>query len=232
MNEQVVYAIKVASVSSSGLEIMHVKIGITKNLDATVRGYKRSNPDGDLLSLWKANPNLNPSSCEQGVHRLADKYAFKRESEKFIFLQDSYKKFAENVNLLLKQTTAESFKPKESKVEHEPAPTDNNVRASNTRLKVILPNGQVINEYKAIDTYIKTIQEFGINKVRRLQVRKGAPLISDKEYNVGVKKKYKQVPNSSLFIDVNNSTKLKKDYLEKIARLLSKEITVQIEDRK
>ncbi|MBI5747484.1 MAG: type I restriction enzyme HsdR N-terminal domain-containing protein [Nitrospinae bacterium] len=111
-------------------------------------------------------------------------------------------------------------------------PIENNVRASNTRLKVTLPNGRIINEYKAIDTFIKTIQEFGIDKVKRLQVRNGAPLISDKAYNVGIKKKYKQISNTSLYIDINHSTQLKKDYLERIAKLLDTKITVQIEDKK
>lgn len=111
-------------------------------------------------------------------------------------------------------------------------PTENNVRASNTRLKVTLPNGRIINEYKAIDTFIKTIEEFGIDKIKRLQVTSGAPLISDKAYNLGNKKKYKQIPKTSIYIDINNSTQRKKELLEKIGKLLDTKISVQIEDRK
>lgn len=110
-------------------------------------------------------------------------------------------------------------------------PTGNNVRASNTRLKVTLPNGRIINEYKAIDTFIKTIQEFGIDKVKRLQIKSGAPLISDKAFNVGNKKKYKQIPNTSFYIDINHSTTTKKDYLERIANELGIKTTIQTEDR-
>lgn len=111
-------------------------------------------------------------------------------------------------------------------------PTENNVRASHTRLKVTLPNGRIINEYKAIDTFIKTIQEFGIDKVRRLPVRSGTPLVSEKKFNVGIKKPFKQIPNTSFYIDINHSTQLKKNYLDKIAQLLGTKISVEIEDRK
>jgi hypothetical protein len=68
-----------------------------------------------LLNLWSANPELDPTTCEKGVHKIAQKYAYKRESEKFIFLQDSYNGFEENVNLLLKQSTNDSPKKVKSK---------------------------------------------------------------------------------------------------------------------
>lgn len=106
---------------------------------------------------------------------------------------------------------------------------DYNKRAEHTRLKVIFPDGQIINESKAIDTFIKTIQKFGIDKVKRLTIINGVPLISDKAFNVGDKKKYKQIFNTPYYINVNHGTPRKKEYLEKIARLLDKTITVQIE---
>lgn len=110
-------------------------------------------------------------------------------------------------------------------------PNDNYKRAEHTKLKVTFPNGQVINENKAIDTFIRTIQKFGVDRVKRLEVISGAPLISDKAFNVGVKKKYKQIPNTAFYINVNHSTDLKRQYLEKIAKMLDEKITVQIEDR-
>lgn len=111
-------------------------------------------------------------------------------------------------------------------------PIKNIERAGHTRLKVILPNGQIINEHMAMDTFIKTIQAFGIDQVKQLKVIRGALLISDKQLNVGEKKKYKQIPNTSFYININHGTPKKKEYLEKIAQMLDKKITVQIEDRK
>lgn len=150
--EQVLYAIQVASVASSGLQIMHVKIGKTMNVDATLSAYRRSNPDGKLLNIWQANPNLSPSSCENGVHKLASKYAFERKSEKFIFLQDNYKNFEENVNLLLKQTTIGSMKHKEPE---------------NEKQDDVVEQKMPVTGYKNVefDTLIVPAHEDGFNEV-------------------------------------------------------------------
>lgn len=115
MKDQIIYSVRVAEISYGGLKIMHVKIGKTNNIEQTLRGYSRSNMEAVLLNLWNANPDLDPTTCEKGVHKIAQKYAYKRESEKFIFLQDSYNGFEENVNLLLKQITNDSTKSEKSK---------------------------------------------------------------------------------------------------------------------
>jgi hypothetical protein len=115
MKDQIIYSVRVAEISYGGLKIMHVKIGKTNNIELTLRGYSRSNMEAVLLNLWTANPELDPTTCEKGVHKIAQKYAYKRESEKFIFLQDSYNGFEENVNLLLKQITNDSTKNEKSK---------------------------------------------------------------------------------------------------------------------
>lgn len=115
MKDQIIYSVRVAEISYGGLKIMHVKIGKTNNIELTLRGYSRSNMEAVLLNLWTANPELDPTTCEKGVHKIAQKYAYKRESEKFIFLQDSYNGFEENVNLLLKQSTNDSTKNEKSK---------------------------------------------------------------------------------------------------------------------
>ncbi|MCX6291849.1 MAG: type I restriction endonuclease [Bacteroidetes bacterium] len=109
--------------------------------------------------------------------------------------------------------------------------TGDNARAEHTILKVIFPNGKIINENKAIDTFIESIREFGIDRVRKLPVISGAPLISDKPFNVGVKKKYKQFSGTPYYININHGTQLKKDYLEKISKALNEKITVQIESK-
>ncbi len=105
MKEQIIYSVRVASIEYGGLKIWHVKIGITSNIKQTLKGYSRSNMEASLLDLWHANSDLDSLSCERGVQRIAERYAYKRESEKFIFLQDSYKDFKDNVILLLKETS-------------------------------------------------------------------------------------------------------------------------------
>lgn len=109
MKEQIIYSVRVASIEYGGLKIWHVKVGITSNIEQTLRSYSRSNMEASLLDLWHANTDLDSSTCERGVQKIAEKYAYKRENEKFIFLQDSYKDFKGNVILLLKETNKDTL---------------------------------------------------------------------------------------------------------------------------
>ena len=100
-----VYSIKVNELYYSGLKVLDVKIGKTANIDSTLAQYKRSSRDIKILDLWAPNENLQLSECEKGVHQLAERYAYERRSEKFIFLQDDYDKFSKNVSLLLEKVS-------------------------------------------------------------------------------------------------------------------------------
>ena len=56
----------------------------------------------------------------------------------------------------------------------------------------------------------------------------GISIISNKADN-GLKKQFRQIPNTPFYINSNNSTDAKKKLIEKIARMLSLEIKVEIE---
>ena len=105
----IIYAIKVVDVSYSELKIIDVKIGRTTNINSTLAQYRRSSRGIKILDLWESNESLTLSECEKGVHQLAEKYAYEREGEKFIFLQESYIEFSENVSLLLNKTTKDEL---------------------------------------------------------------------------------------------------------------------------
>lgn len=100
-------------------------------------------------------------------------------------------------------------------------------KAEHTKLKVTFSNGQIINESEAINTFIKTIQEFGFDKVQQLSVSGGISIISDKADN-GLKKEFKPILNTPFYINSNNSTEAKKMLIEKIAKMLRTEIKVEI----
>jgi superfamily II DNA or RNA helicase len=100
-----------------------------------------------------------------------------------------------------------------------------------TRLKVTFFDGTVIDDSDAVDTFIKTLKKFGLDKVRELKTGSGAPLISDKDYNAGVKDRYSPIPDTSLYINAKKNTDGKKKILEKIAKELGFEITVEIVDK-
>jgi len=109
-----IYAVKTGDFSQGQLRILHVKIGRTSNVDSTLRQYKRGSMDVELLNLWEANRDINPEDCERGVQKIAEKYAHKREGEKFIFIQEEkYREFSENVGMILKSVPLdEKNKPK------------------------------------------------------------------------------------------------------------------------
>jgi len=87
-------------------------------------------------------------------------------------------------------------------------------KAEHTKLKVTLPNGKIINDNEAINTFIKTIQEFGFDKVQKMSVSGGISIISDKADN-GLKKEFKRILNTPFYINSNNSTEAKKSLLKK-----------------
>ena len=109
MND-VVYAIEIHRLESSGLSIMDVKIGITTtNIDDILRQYSRSSRDVELLDMWKPNPQKNLHTVERGVHDIAEKYAYDRESEKFLFLQGNYENFKSSISKILQHTTKQEL---------------------------------------------------------------------------------------------------------------------------
>ncbi|MEO0050321.1 MAG: hypothetical protein ABIK42_04185, partial [candidate division WOR-3 bacterium] len=62
---KIIYAIKVADLATSGLQVLNVKIGQTTDVNSTLRQYKRSNPKAEILDLWETNPTLrSPYECE------------------------------------------------------------------------------------------------------------------------------------------------------------------------
>lgn len=107
--KEVVYAIRISHLEYSGLKIMDIKIGKSTNIDNTLSQYSRGNRDIELLDMWRPNPDKTLSTAERGVHDVAEKYAYDKQSEKFVFLQGAYQEFAETVNKLLKNVGREDL---------------------------------------------------------------------------------------------------------------------------
>ena len=106
---EVVYAIRISHLEYSGLKIMDIKIGKSTNIDNTLRQYSRGNRDIELLDMWTPNAEKTLSTAERGVHAVAERYAYDKQSEKFVFLQGAYQDFAETVNKLLRNASREDL---------------------------------------------------------------------------------------------------------------------------
>jgi len=101
-NEEVIYAVRVERMSYADLQVLMVKIGRTNDIDRRMSQHKTTHLVIEMLDIWSPNPKLGVQTCEDGIHDLAEKYAYKRNREVFIFLQDSYDKFSDIVGKLLR----------------------------------------------------------------------------------------------------------------------------------
>jgi len=99
-----------------------------------------------------------------------------------------------------------------------------------TKLRVTFPNGEVICEEYAVNTMIKTLQLFGLQRVAELtEVRLfGHPLVSaSRNRKAGVLTEV-----DGFFIETNSSTKIKAMHLQRISRLLGIDnIRIEVIDR-
>lgn len=102
----VIYAIELNTVDADGLRIVKVKIGKTTDLESRLANFQTGMfGEPEVLNVWRPNPDVSLSSAETGVLELAEKNAYDRGGEAFVFLQDGYQQFSETADKLLKTTT-------------------------------------------------------------------------------------------------------------------------------
>ena len=99
-------------------------------------------------------------------------------------------------------------------------------KATSTKLRVSFPDGKVIEETFAADTFAKAIQAMGINKVRHLNLRVNRiPLIDSVPRD---DRKFVQRKIQGWYICTYSSTPRKKEQLDKIAQQLGIRLKVEI----
>ncbi len=93
-------------------------------------------------------------------------------------------------------------------------------------LRVTLPDGTVIFEKKAVDTFLKTLQYIGLERVLKLQsiISQGHPLVSTEKHESV--KYFREL--DGYFIGVHSSTDAKARLIQRIARELHIKITVEV----
>ena len=101
-------------------------------------------------------------------------------------------------------------------------------KAPAKRLRVTLPDGTVVYENKAVDTFLKSIEYIGLDRVSKLpSIRKyGHPLVS-----IQRNEKAMQVRElDGYFIETHSDTEQKARCIRDIARALRMDIDVEIID--
>ncbi len=102
------------------------------------------------------------------------------------------------------------------------------MRASPGKLKVTFPDGTVICENKAVDTFLKSLQLIGLGRVAELPFIRDSrnPLVSLERT---ARPQYRQV--DGYFIFTHSGTEQKAKEIERIADALRIDIVVEIEDK-
>lgn len=96
-------------------------------------------------------------------------------------------------------------------------------KAKNTKIKVMLPNGIIIQERVASDTFAKTIEFFGVDKVEKMGIIvNNVPLITSERHP-----SYQVRQINDRFVSTHSATAVKKSTLESIAKDLNIEIVVE-----
>ena len=97
-------------------------------------------------------------------------------------------------------------------------------RGAKTVIKVTLPNGNIIKERTASETFVKTLEFFGIEAVRALSLTlNNAPLIDTKD-----SEKYTTFSSGRYFVMTHSNTQTKVGQLQFIAKKLGKSISINV----
>lgn len=97
-----------------------------------------------------------------------------------------------------------------------------------TRLRVTMPDGQIIEHRRAKDTFVDAIVKLGLEEVMHVLPKTVSrePFFPDNE-----KRMASTVHHGEFYIDTNNSTSRKKRILEEIATKLNVQLNVDIIDK-
>lgn len=199
----VVYAVRISNLEYSGLKIMDVKIGKSTNIDNTLSQYSRGARNIELLNMWKPNPQKNLSTAEKGVHKIAEKYAYDKQSEKFVFLQGEYQQFAETVNKILMNTTKAEIEDKETETED----TESEDYTGTTPAII-----KILGETYEVDNWTDTLQTGVAQILAEVDDQEKVTEIEGRTRSYFVKKEIqsdlvapKQIPGTELYVESNFS---------------------------
>jgi len=214
----VVYAIRISNLEYTGLKIMDVKIGKSTNIENTLSQYSRGNRNIKLLDMWTPNPDKTLSTAEKGVHRVAEKYAYSKQSEKFVFLQSGYQEFADTINKILKNTGREELSTETETSEQAEGRSD----FTGTTPSVIKILGETLGVKNWTDTLTKAVTEIlaeaeDQEKITEIQGRKRSYFVKeDRQSDLVAPRK---IPDTEIYVETNFSAN---DVVRIIEKVLDK----------
>lgn len=116
----VVYAIREYEAEQQDLSLMEVKIGYSSDLEGRIRTFQSFTRNLELLNAWRLNQDKEIGTFEQGVHEIAEQFAYRREDENFVFLDEQYQQFADAVNKITEPVDRETLREETEEDSAEP----------------------------------------------------------------------------------------------------------------
>jgi ketosteroid isomerase-like protein len=214
----VVYAIRISDLEYTGLKIMDVKIGRSTDIDSRLSQYQTGNMNAELLDMWKPNPEKTLSTTERGVQAVAEKYAYDSQSEKYVFLQDGYQKFAETINKLLKNVSREDLDETDESVTEE-TETEDYTGKTPAVIKILGETYEVDNWRDCLITALRQVLT-GVDDQHKVTEIRG----TKREYFVEKGRQSdlvspKRIPDTEFYVESNFSAN---DIIKIIERVLVK----------
>ena len=213
----VVYAILTSHLEYSGLKIMDIKIGKSTDIDSTLRQYSRGNRDIELLDMWTPNPDKTLSTAERGVHAVAERYAYDKQSEKFVFLQGAYQEFAETVNMLLQNVTREDLVTETAS--SESTDVDDYTGTTPSVIKILGETHDVDSWADALTVGVAAILRDvdDHDRIKEVSGRKRTYFVEEGQQSELVKPR--RIPDTNLYLETNFSAN---DCVRKIEQVMVK----------
>lgn len=188
------------------------------------------------IELSDLQVQFQPKRFEQVIELIIDNCQKMIENNE-IFVEGDKDIFIKNfVEPYLKNNTLNEVIKKEKPIfkneygnfsQNENFKRGDRVKADHTKLKVTFVNGLIIDDSLAIDTLVKTLKEFNIEKVKNS--RSGSSLIiNESEYDDSLKNKYKEISGTNLYIKKDSSTFAKQSQIERIAKEMNIQLSVEI----
>jgi hypothetical protein len=214
---EVVYAIRISHLEYSGLKIMDIKIGKSTDIENTLRQYSRGNRDIELLDMWTPNPEKTLSTAERGVRTVAEKYAYDKQSEKFVFLQGAYQEFAKTVNMLLRNVSREDLGAESASSESDDV--DDYTGTTPSVVKILGETHDVDTWGETLTTAVTQILHDVDDRERVMEIQGQTRMYFVKEGNQSDLVRPQKIADTNLYFETNLSAK---DCVRRIRQVMEK----------
>ncbi|WP_418280004.1 hypothetical protein [Halorubrum sp. DTA98] len=167
--------------------------------------------------MWTPNPDKNLSTAERGVHDVAERYAYDKQSEKFVFLQGAYQEFAETINKLLRNASREELS--EEPTSREPTEIDDYTGMTPSVLKILDETYDVDSWADALTTAVARILRDVDDHERITEIEGRTRSYFVEEGQQADLVKPRKIPDTRLYLETNFSAN---DCVRKIEQVMEK----------